>query len=79
MARKRINRYLTISADAAGKLATIVCAWQTAHPGIDGPGVVERLIAAEFDEIDQDIIAAGRWASGGHTLEPGAETQTGRS
>jgi hypothetical protein len=69
MARTRSNRYLTLSTDAASRLATVVAAWQTAHPGIDATGVVERLIAAEFDEIDADIVAAGQYAAGGQTRE----------
>jgi hypothetical protein len=74
MARKKTStRYITLSHDAAGKLATIVCAWQTAHPGIDATGVVERLIAAEFDEIDADIVASGQYAAGGATLEADEE------
>jgi hypothetical protein len=67
MKRTRINRHITLSHDAASRLATVVAAWQTAHPGIDATGVIERLIAEEFDQIDQDIIAAGQYAAGGHT------------
>jgi len=55
---KRNRQLLRLSADAATRLALITAAWQTAHPGIEPVGVVERLIAEEEAGIDRDIDQA---------------------
>jgi hypothetical protein len=67
-------RNLRLAGEAATRLAALVAAWQTAHPGIDALGVVERLIAEAWAETDAGFQdAADSWAGGGSYLTSAAE------